>query len=188
MSRHLIPFTVGDTSALARSLRAQLAGREAQPSHVELLNILARAAGFRNFQHFRASHEAEGRLQSDRPAPAPIDHTRIERMLRCFDPQSRLVRWPARRSDQDGCLWVLWSGFAAGQSFTERQINASLRERHLFGDHALLRRALIGHGLMTRKPDGSDYRRVEHKPPAEALTLIRALASRRPARTLAIRN
>ena len=45
MSRDLIPLTTPDVSGFARSLSRQLTGREAPPSHLELLNMLARAAG-----------------------------------------------------------------------------------------------------------------------------------------------
>ena len=33
-------------------------------------------------------------------------------------------------------------------------------------------------GLLTRNSDGTDYRRVEQKPPADARELIRRLATR----------
>ena len=48
----------------------------------------------------------------------------------------------------------------------------------LAGFGALLRRLLCDHGLMTRTRDGRIYRRIEQKPPAEAVALIRALAPR----------
>ena len=54
MPRTFLPFAVDDISALARSLRAQLAARTDPPGHVDMLNMLARAAGSRNFQQFRA--------------------------------------------------------------------------------------------------------------------------------------
>lgn len=54
MSRTPLPFHADDISALARSLGGQLSRTETPPSHLELLNMLARAVGRRNFQHFRA--------------------------------------------------------------------------------------------------------------------------------------
>jgi hypothetical protein len=45
MSRKCIPFSAGDVSALARSLRSQLTTVARIPSHLELLNLLARDAG-----------------------------------------------------------------------------------------------------------------------------------------------
>ena len=44
MPRTFLPYSVDDISALARSLREQLAARTEPPGHVEMLNMLARAA------------------------------------------------------------------------------------------------------------------------------------------------
>lgn len=165
-------------SALARSLRAQLAGREHAPGHVELLNMLARAAGHRNYQHFRARAAAQGRLGEEPPTAELVDHQRVERTTRHFDAQGRLVRWPARASQQQLCLWALWAAIPAGETFSERQINEFLDERHLFGDHALLRRALYDAGLVFRTADVRIYRRIERRPPPEALALLRHLKPR----------
>ena len=61
---------------------------------------------------------------------------------------------------------------------TEKQVNAQLEATHLFGDHALLRRELVDGGWLTRKRDGSDYRRIEREPPPEALALLQRLRQR----------
>lgn len=179
MPKENIPFATADVSALAKSLRAQLSARDAPPSHVEMLNMLARAAGHRNFQQFRA--QAASRAA---PAPPPVeaepgpDFAVVEATLRHFDEQGRLVRWPARRRQQVLCLWALWARLPAGGVFAERELNALLVERHLFGDHALLRRDLFDMGLLSRTPDGREYRRVERQPPGEAKILIRRLSER----------
>lgn len=178
MSRPVFPFAVGDISVLARSLQAQWQPHDGAPGHVELLNMLARAAGFRNFQHFRASHQAEQRLQQPLPPPVPVDHAKIGKLARYFDAERRLTRWPSKASHREPCLWVVWSQLTPRTSFAEKQINAQLQAAHLFGDYALLRRELVDGGWLQRKPDGSDYRRVERQPPADALALLRHLHSR----------
>lgn len=176
MSKLDIPFLADDISAVAKSLRAQLAAAGQPPGHCEMLTMLARSAGYRNFQHYRAQIEARDRLARP-PVPAPaVDHVRLTQILRCFGPQARLARWPSKFSHQEPCLWVLWSRIPARRTFTEREINALLTANHDFGDHALLRRELVDHGMMVRAVDGSAYRRVERQPPAEALALIRLLA------------
>lgn len=217
MSRTPLPYSAGDIAALARSLRAQLAGRSEPPGHVEWLNMLAKAAGWRNFQHFRTQAAAEatkeaakeagaeamreraGAIAEPAPPPAPpaapqadppaeVDPARILRIARCFDGTGALARWPSRLSDQRPCLWVLWSRLAAGRVFTEEEVNRFLRENHRFGDHALLRRDLCDLGLVTRTPDGREYRRVERPPPADALALIRHLKAPPPAGALVSRS
>ena len=179
MSRTLLPFHSEDISALARSLKGQLANCESQPSHLELLNMLVRANGYRNFQHYRAQLVARDLLENRPPAPEPepVDFVRVKRLVRIFDPEGKLVRWPSKRSQQELCLWVIWSKVPAGQVFTEKEINLLLNDNHLFGDHPLLRRWLCDYGMMSRTRDGREYRRVEKRPPAEALELTRQLRS-----------
>lgn len=183
MSRQLLPFFADDMSALARSLKTELARSDHTPGHVELLNMLARSNGYRNFQHFRAQADARARLDDPPPAPvaAAVDYALVERLARYFDAGRRLTRWPGKFSHRLPCLWVLWSQLPPKHAFNEAEISRALQALHLFGDHALLRRELCDRGLMTRTADGSEYRRLERQPPADALALIRHLAGRRPA-------
>jgi hypothetical protein len=178
MTRTVFPFAATDVSALARALNRELEAQDRKLGHVQVLNLLARAGGFRNFQHFRAQFDAEARLQRPIEAAPAVDHLRVERAARHFDEAGLLLRWPAKASHVELGLWVLWSRVPAGRTLTEKQFNELLNAQHGFGDHALLRRALCEHGLMSRTPDGRAYRRIEHKPPPEALALIRHLAPR----------
>ncbi len=56
-------------------------------------------------------------------------------------------------------------------------MNEIIKARHLFGDHAILRRSLCNSGLLARTPDGRVYRRVERRPTADAAALIRRLGT-----------
>jgi len=201
VSRIPLPLAVADISAFARALRRQLDGQERTPSHLELLNLLARAAGFRNFQHFRAEAEPRAGLAAGLPdampepapvvapeaAPAvapvaapdaiaqPVDPRFVQRMARLYDGEGRLLRWPKKTLPRLTCLWVLWSRLPAREVMTERQISDRIADLHGFGDYAFLRRQLVDHGLVTRTPDGRQYCRVEHRPSAEALALLEKL-------------
>ena len=53
MTKDTLPLPVPDLSAFARSLRKELTAAPEVPSHLALMNMLARSAGFRNFQHLR---------------------------------------------------------------------------------------------------------------------------------------
>ena len=179
MSRDLFPFHVDDIAALAKSLRARLAESGDTPGHVELLNILAKSAGCRNFQHFRANAKAREQLATlptTSPLQTPVDFGRIKRLLRHFDPAGRLIRWPAKHSEQQPCLWLLWSRIPARRVMNEREVNEHLNAQHSFGDAALLRRQLCDTGLVVRTPDCREYRRVEGRPTPLGLELIRQLA------------
>ena len=179
MSRNVLPLAVADVSAFAKAVRGQLALCDQTPSHLSLLNMLARAAGFRNFQHLRASVvPAQAPAPAPRePDPAPVDPRALSRLVRYFDAAGRLTRWPSKYSHRLPCLWALWAALPAGRVFDEQGITGWLTGRHLFGDPALLRRELCDQGLMTRTRDGREYRRLEQRPSPEGLALIRALGA-----------
>lgn len=173
MSRTHLPFHTEDISALAKCLRGELARCDHTPGHVELLNMLARSAGCRNFQHFRAQATARQALEAPRPPAAePVDPVRVRRAARHFDAAGALIRWPSKFSERQVCLWVLWSRLPSRQPMSERQVNEALQRHHHFGDYALLRREMVDGGLLRRTTDGREYRRVERRPPAEAAALI----------------
>ena len=174
MPRTFLPFAVDDISALARSLRSQLAARTDPPGHVEMLNMLARAAGARNFQHFRAQTTAEPSSPAPETEPEP-DFALVERTARHFDAEGRLASWPARTSLQSLALWGLWSRIPAEAVFTEVGFNQKLNAISQIGDPALLRRSMVHAGLVSRTDDCRDYRRIERGPPPEARALIRRL-------------
>ncbi|WP_224240331.1 DUF2087 domain-containing protein [Hyalangium gracile] len=172
MSRLALPLEVADLSAFARSLRDQLEKLEHKPSHVEMLNLLCRAAGFRNYQHFRADSEARQRLASPQEVKPIPDHQLIEKVARHFDEEGRLLRWPAKAPHLKLCLWALWARIPSSRVLTEREISELLNRWHLFGDPAVLRRALFEAGFVDRTQDGRQYRRIEQKPPVELSALL----------------
>jgi hypothetical protein len=178
MPRQTIPLVVEDISPFARALARQINEVGQTPSHLSLMNMVARAAGFRNFQHLRASHAAGERL-ANTGTPQAVDHLLVERTLNQFDSAGRLRQWPSRRKTQDLCLWAFWALLPVRTLMSEREINARLRQAHLFDDPAVLRRSLCSLGMVTRNPDGSDYCRKEQAPPPEARQLIALLEHRR---------
>lgn len=180
MPRTIFPFTAQDVSALARSLDRELEAVDRKLGHVRMLNVLARSAGYKNFQHFRAQFVTRERLDDPPVPPDPVDYLRVERVARHFDELGRLIRWPAKANHRLLCLWSLWARLPSGQTLSEPDINASLNANHLFADHALLRRGLCDHGLLSRTTDGRAYRRIECRPLPEAIALIRHLARRGP--------
>lgn len=183
MSRIPLALAVGDVSAFARALRNGLEELGRLPGHVEMLNLLARAAGYRNIQHLKAANDAENGEPEVVPesvieAPEAVSPRRLSRLARYFDDQGRLVRWPPKYTQRVSCLWVLWSRLPKGEAMSEAEISAWLEQRHLFGDHALLRRELVDQGMVTRTADGREYRRLEVRPSDEALALMERLRAR----------
>ena len=185
MPREAIPFVVPDLSAFARSLGKALAERpdSKQPSHVELLNLIAHAAGHRNVQALRASLEAPPvpLADEDRSPPLPLS-ANARKALRQFDSRDRLVRLPTKYSVLRLALWVLWTRFDSHRVYSEKEVNAVLKAANDFGDHVTLRRELVDHHLLARKSDCSEYRKLPARPDAETRALLKAWRARQRAR------
>jgi len=180
MTKEPIFLPIADLAGFSRALARQLGA--GGPSHLTLMNMLARAAGYANLQHLRASGVAT-------PAPEiaadPPDARLVARVLAQFDAAGRLMQWPAKRSVQTPALWALWACLPAGKVMSEAEISALLDGEHLFGDAAILRRTLVACGLVARGAGAVDYCRVETPPPAIARAVMRAVAQRRKGRSTA---
>jgi len=183
MPREPIPFATADLSAFARALSHALAERDpaTPPSHVEMLNLLARAAGHRNLQAFQAAMRVPDAplAAEDRTAPPLSDHAR--RALRQFDSRGRLRQWPGRFGVQRLAMWILWTRFEAKRVYTEKEVNAVLKGANAFDDHVTLRRELVNHHLLERKSDCSEYRKLAARPDPEARALLTAWRARQRA-------
>jgi hypothetical protein len=181
MSREAVPFATPDLSAFARSLARALADRaESKPvGHVEMLNLIARAAGHRNLQALRASLAAPVAplAPEDRPQLQPLS-ANARKALQQFDTRARMVRWPTKFSIQKLALWILWTRFDTRRVYTEKEVNAVLQDANAFGDHVLLRRELVDHKLLARKSDCSEYWKLPARPDAETRTLLAAWRAR----------
>jgi hypothetical protein len=185
MTRQATPFAVADLSAFARQLGRALKDRHPArpepPGHVELLNLIARAAGHRNLQALRASPAAPAIVvpaarEGAAPAAALSDNAR--KTLMQFDAEGRLVRWPVKFTVQRMAMWILWTRFEAKRLYTEREVNAILKAANGFGDHVTLRRELVNHRLLTRKDDCSEYRKLPARPDDETRALLHAWRAR----------
>ena len=175
MPRSPVPLHAADISSFARSLERELGASHARtaklPGHVEWLNMLARAAGFRNYQSLKA-------LPPPAASVAIALSDTATKALRQFDEHGRLMRWPIKFSVQRLMLWGLWLRFDARRRYTEREVNELLNAWHRFGDHCTLRRELITMKLLDRKADGSAYWKLPARPDAQAMAFLRALRSR----------
>jgi hypothetical protein len=184
MPRTLVPFATPDVSSLAKSLKSALDERHLEgrppPSHVELLNLLARGAGARNFATLKAAgaNPASRVLTArNRPAP-PVDASELSptarKALMQFDETGRLVRLPNKLSVQQMAAWALWTLFAAHRDYTEKEVNAVLNAHHTFGDPATLRRELVNMRLLGRESDCSRYWKEARRPDAQTQAFLRA--------------
>ena len=182
MSRDVIPLTIDDLSDFAKRLRASLQESDDIPGHLAFLGHISRAAGYQNYQHLKATNAKPvplsdpaqpGQRPSDQPAPRAL-----ERALRSFDGTGVMSHWPKAYSAQALAMWAFWDALPGRVDLTESEVNDVLRARSSFGDHVLLRRSLIDHGMAKRSPDGRVYRRLEKAPPPEARSLIKTVRGR----------
>jgi hypothetical protein len=186
-TRETLPLVAPDLSQFARALGRSLKERHAAgaqpPGHVELMNLLARAAGHRNLQALRAAAlkplPRPAAAPEDEP-PAPLLGNAARKALSHFDVRGRLVRWPHKFSVQRLAMWALWTRFDGRRGYTEREVNEILKAWHTYGDHATLRRELINHRLMARKSDCSEYWKLPARPDEEARWFLHAWRRRQP--------
>lgn len=167
MSRKNIAFACADISTLAKSLRKQLMSCDSFPSQVEMLNILAKANGYTNYQHLRdEALEAES-------AVSRLD-VAIPQKLRPFMTEDYILHaWPAKYSIQTLSLWFFACRFQYQKRYSEREINEII-SRFIdveFGDFARIRRELCNLKMLKRTDDGRDYWRASTTPPEELKTL-----------------
>ncbi len=192
-SREIVPLVAADISTFCKNLRQQLtaAGHES-PGHVAFLNMLARSAGFRNFQALKALGALRAQAPSlapmqgpvAEPAALPITLPRgstvplpLRRLLTCFDTQGRLMRWPNKYAAQQTAIWALWSRLPAQRELTEKQVNEYLLASHTYGDPATLRRELVNAKLLWRTRDCRVYRKEPRRPGEEARAFLDLLFS-----------
>ena len=183
MPRQLLPLRVDDLSTFARalgqSIRERQAAKPEPPGHVEMLNLIARAAGHRNLQALRAAALRTAPPAAAAPTTAaPALSANARKTLMQFDDQGRLLRWPVKFTVQRMAMWVLWTHFEAKRVYTEREVNAILKQANAFDDHATLRRELVDHKLLTRKSDCSEYRKLAARPDDETRALLNAWRAR----------
>jgi hypothetical protein len=193
-NRQTVPLRVADVSTFAKQLRQLLIEASEPPTHLSLLNMLARSAGHRNFQAFRrAALEVPPTAQSTDSQPpldpasslvapktdasgSPLSRT-VARALTHFDIGGRLTRFPQQLSVRDLTLWGLWCRFPTNRDLDEASVNDIIERFHRFGDIATLRRELVNTKLLWRTRDGRVYRRVAVTPEGEAATFLKLLAS-----------
>lgn len=77
-----------------------------------------------------------------------------------LDAEGKLTAWPSKRSKRLLVMEYLVQKFESDKTFTEKEVNDILNSWHTFGDWAVLRRALVDYGFLTRDRAGLAYRRL----------------------------
>ncbi len=184
-SRERVPFAAPDISSLAKSLRTMIAAHDAVPTQVQMLNWLAKGAGYRNYQSLRAAKSAMPAssvvIADTTKKIARTENTAAElsphaaKALTQFDADGRLHKWPHKFAVQRIAMWGLWMRFDAKKRYSEKEVNSVLKAWHSYGDHVTLRRELVNMQLLARKSDCSEYWKVVHQPSDEVRHFLRQL-------------
>lgn len=174
MTRERISLTIPDVSAFARTLKSNFDEDlgEASPGHQTLLNAIARAGGYRNFQHLKATHGPADPVE-------PPETRALTRAMARFDEDGLLTDWPSKRKTRQHCLWALWAQVPPRKTMSEKEISALFDTMMCYRDAAQVRRSLVEDKLLIRNRDGSQYTRVEATPDATSREVIRAVKARR---------
>jgi hypothetical protein len=179
-SRTLVPFAISDIASLAKSLRASME-QNATPSQVQMLNWLAKSAGFQNYQSLRAAAQTfavrtplstAAKEKVDTPLPLSAHAAKA---LTQFDADGKLSRWPHKFAVQRIAMWGLWLRLDAKKRYSEKEVNSVLKAWHTYGDHVTLRRELVNMQLLARKSDCSEYWKVPQRPNDEVKAFLSAL-------------
>ncbi len=189
-SREIVPLVAADISSFCKTLRQQLTTADVAPvpSHLVLLNMLARSAGHRNYQALRAAPltapvalETEVTVQKTIAFAAiaiPRDESlsrAVKRAVTHFDTAGRLMRWPTQFAVQQQALWALWVRLPAKRDMNEAEVNRYLSRYNTFGDFAILRRELVNAKFLWRTIDGRTYRKEARQADIESAAFLKTL-------------
>lgn len=165
MSKQTTHLLIEDLSQAAKYLANHWP--QTKPSHLQLLNLMAKAAGKQNYQQ----------LKAEQVPLAPALSKTSRRQLRQYHVNGQPNRWPSKRSDQQAMVWMVYMQLPNFTDISEQDVNAHLKACIHFSDYVLLRRELVSAGLLGRTQDGSRYWLIERPLPQRYHELAKALSS-----------
>ncbi len=76
-----------------------------------------------------------------------------------FNEENQLTQWPSKKQKkkQQAAIEYFAQLFDASKQYSEKEVSDLLNLHHTFGDAALLRRELVGYGLLDRTKDCRAY-------------------------------
>ncbi|HAP21479.1 MAG TPA: hypothetical protein DCR27_09405 [Lachnospiraceae bacterium] len=80
-----------------------------------------------------------------------------EKLKKYYDTEGKLVQYPSKRPMRILAMTKIAEKFAHGKTYTEKEVNAVIRESIAFGDIELVRREMFQYRFIGRFRDGSAY-------------------------------
>lgn len=84
-----------------------------------------------------------------------------ENLEKYLDKDKKITAWPNTAEGKQIVCEYLASLFECGKNYTEREVTLKISEYHTFMNPTMLRRELIARKLMSRKPDGTAYWKID---------------------------
>ena len=175
-----VPLRVADVSLFCKALRHQLVEKSttALPSYLAMLNVIAKSAGYRNFQSLRA--DADSAIPHKRAEPITLPRGSdlpkpVLRALSHFDTHGRMTRFPLQLSIREIAMLAIWCRLPTKRDLTEGEVNNSIAQFHTFADNATLRRELVNMKLLWRTKDGRVYRKEVPEASVDGQLFIKTL-------------
>ena len=81
----------------------------------------------------------------------------MEDIKRFLNKDGQIEVWPAKLKNKIGVLDYLVTKFEMSKVYSEAEINSVIEKWSSFGDHVLLRRALIDYKFLIRDSSGREY-------------------------------
>ena len=79
------------------------------------------------------------------------------KLAHSYDPDGRLIQYPAKRPMRILALIRIAEQMDAGRKYTEKEINERIRQSIVFHDIELIRREMVQYRFLGRRRDGSEY-------------------------------
>ncbi len=95
----------------------------------------------------------------------------INELKNYLDKEGRLKQYPSKMKYKVIALIYLANKFEKGVSYTEKEVNEILDNKHTFNDRCLLRRELYNKKFINRLNDCSKYWLEENQPTFESFKI-----------------
>ena len=86
-----------------------------------------------------------------------------------LDADGRVIRCSAKLKKRLYAVRYIAEKFEADREYTEQEVNEIIKNWVLFSDYVLIRREMIDYAFMSRRRDGTGYRRADELPDVQMI-------------------
>lgn len=171
MPKENISINIPDVSGFAKAIKKEIDQKSGNLSHVEILNIIARTSGHKNFQQLR-QNSITPQENIDFNEDIEKAQKNLNKLKRYLNENFQVKTLPSKLSQQELIIYYIWEFIDENKVFSEIELNKYLNRFHTFGDSALLRRYMFEYGLLSRSKDCLDYKKLKPEIPKPIIKII----------------